>query len=408
MGPSVLQFRGFTRVNVLPYLYISQDKGKYNNIVETFVGYNDDTLCSLVLTLPTPKVVSSESDDAIFDDAVNRLIWIATPESVVRGAKGEGNTDYTKMYFEQQIHSDLPTLLSFVAFIALDGEEMQTSEEVAAKVTQLKAELEGAGLDKEKLAAEMTRIDEEWGKVQAEVAKREQESNSKKISYWPEDNASIGAQLMVMTYSPVSDDVEKVIRTCNKDVSLSVLKLHEFSSSSELTTHVQSFFNNDHEDHDEAILVIQCDPIACSAERIKHAKYIIEQERADHINKKSQQTEKPKLHSKKSMEGDVKGKAEEPEKPRKIVRHKHVLVLIHLNRGHATTFAFDFEKNWFAAFLDDLKPDSMLLRYIPKTTELLRGTEMELLQRIQLKHALRDSFRTCLARLIYPYQRYFV
>ncbi len=135
----------------------------------------------------------------------------------------------------------------------------------------------------------------------------------------------------------------------------------------------------------------------------------MEQEREDYISKLQEERATKATQDVKTAP-DPSGKAPVvPEKPAKrTAKHKHVVVLVHLNRSFASSsasFSFDFERNWFAAFLDDIKPDTMLLRYIPKTTELLRGSEMELLQRIQLKHALRDSFRTCLARLIYPFQR---
>lgn len=227
----------------------------------------------------------------MFDDALSRLIWIATPESVVRGGTA---TDWTKMYFEQQVHSSLPDLLEHVAFVGEDpaaanaSAGANTSEGAAEKVRQLKAELEGMGLDKEKLATEMERIDKEWyefsryifsilihsfnislprlflldfylfiylfrEKVLAEISKHEQEARAKKRLYWPDDRADVGTQLMVITYSPVSDDVTKVVRSCNKNLSLSLLKLHEFSSSAELTSHVQAFFSNEHSGHDEGI-----------------------------------------------------------------------------------------------------------------------------------------------------------
>jgi hypothetical protein len=55
-------------------------------------------------------------------------------------------------------------------------------------------------------------------------------------------------------------------------------------------------------------------------------------------------------------------KGKQPELPQPHPQHKrfpkyrHVVVLVHLNRGYsAASFAFDYERNWFAAFLDDIK-----------------------------------------------------
>ena len=359
-----------------------------------FVGYNDDTLSSLVLTLArTPTLATSQTpeqeddEEIVFDEAVSRLMWIATPESVIRGGT---TTDWTKMYFEQQVHSSLPDILAHVAFVedqeavGAEAQGVSKGEGAAEKVRQLKAELEGMGLDKEKLATEMERIDKEWEKVLAEIAKSEQEAKAKKRMYWPDDEADLGTQLMVITYSPVSDDVGKVVRACNKNLSLSLLKLHEFSSSTELTSHVQAFFSNEHVGHDEgstfyitcisciltlvaAILVIQCDPVASSSQRIKHAKYIIEQERASYVHRmkqhhqKQQEIEKDKKQEPPAT-SPVEEKGKQPEhiqlqlQPKRVAKYRHVLVLVHLSRGYSSaSFAFDYERNWFAAFLDDIK-----------------------------------------------------
>lgn len=307
-----------------------------------------------------------DEEEAKFDEAVSRLIWIATPESVVRA--GRSTADWTKQYFEQQVHSSLPDLLDHVAFIggaeSATGDSMgvNTGTEAAEKVRQLKAELQGMGLDKEKLEAEMARIDKEWEKVLAGITEHEKLTKAKKSMYWPDDETDLGTQLMVITYSPVSDDVAKVVKSCNKNASLSLLKLHEFSSSVELTSHVQAFFSSEHEGHDEAILVIQCDPVASSSQRIKHAKYIIEQEREEHLHRMRQQQQKQSEAATKPevvlMEIDSeKGKLPVAPIPlRRVAKYKHVLVLVHLNRGYSSaSFAFDYEKNWFAAFVDDIK-----------------------------------------------------
>lgn len=208
----------------------------------------------LTLSRTTPVAEQSEQEDE--EEAVSRLIWIASPESVVRGGTA---TDWTKIYFEQQVHSNLPELLSHVAFVGGDIADVELpgvskGEGAAEKVRQLKAELEGVGLDKEQLAKEVDRIDKEWEKVLAEIQKTEQESKAKKKLYWPNDEADLGIQLMVITYSPVSDDVAKVVQSCNKHLFLSLLKLHEFSGSAELTTHVQSFFSNEHAGYDEGMI----------------------------------------------------------------------------------------------------------------------------------------------------------
>lgn len=110
-----------------------------------------------------------------------------------------------------------------------------------------------------------------------------------------------------------------------------------------------------------AILIIQCDPVASSSQRIQHAKYIIEQERAEYIHRVQQNQQKELEKDKKQEPADPekdKGKLPEqvPQPPKRVAKYRHVLVLVHLNRGYSSaSFAFDFERNWFATFLDDIK-----------------------------------------------------
>ena len=100
------------------------------------------------------------------------------------------------------------------------------------------------GLEKEKLEAETERLGKEWEKVKAERGKLADENTLKRSQYWGAGDMStmIGTQLMLVTFSPVSDDVQAVISTCKKNVFVYILKLHEFDSSGELTSHIQAFF----------------------------------------------------------------------------------------------------------------------------------------------------------------------
>lgn len=131
--------------------------------------------------------------------------------------------------------------------------------------------------------------------------------------------------------------------------------------------------------HFAAILVLQCDPVASSSQRIKHAKYIIEQEREEYLQRMKQQQQKhqeviqsaqPDVAPMEIDNDNEKGKNPaqpvKPTPPKRVAKYKHVLVLVHLNRGYSSaSFAFDYERSWFAAFVDDIKvPLFCHLQYI--------------------------------------------
>lgn len=69
---------------------------------------------------------------------------------------------------------------------------------------------------------------------------------------------------------------------------------------------------------------------------------------------------------------------------------KHVLFVAHLNRSNATAFSFDFDNMWFSVLLDDLKPFENTTLSL---SDLLRGTEMELVKQIEIKPMLQRAFR---------------
>ena len=77
-----------------------------------------------------------------------------------------------------------------------------------------------------------------------------------------------------------------------------------------------------------------------------------QQQQKQELEKDKKQDQTP------SAPAQEKGKQPElpPQLPKRVAKYRHVLVLVHLNRGYSSaSFAFDYERNWFAAFLDDIK-----------------------------------------------------
>lgn len=87
----------------------------------TFVGFNDETLPSLIRSLE----VSASPPEDFMAACKEMLLWIATPESVLRtkqtGLSGEAAKN-EKMYFREQEHGSLPGLIDFAYKNSWEGE----------------------------------------------------------------------------------------------------------------------------------------------------------------------------------------------------------------------------------------------------------------------------------------------
>ena len=274
-----------------------------------------------------------------------------------------------------------------------------------------------------------------------------------------------------MTFSPVSDHVDFIVQEAfpGRFSCVRGLKLHEFTSASEFTDEVKGFFKveergkggkgeegkekgkegkegeepkgkereepkgkekegeepaeslkmSEGEEEqqqegeeggfpEEGLLLIQCDPVATSGKRIKHAQYIFEKERASY--------------------------ALQMEKKEGKLPKKHAILLIHLTRNSLHKVSYDFELNWANVVVDGVwSPSSSSsssssspspssgegeesgeegggrrralineMTSLPPTMELLEGSQVDLLKKIKLRPILQSRFRMCLARLTYP------
>ena len=280
------------------------------------------------------------------------------------------------------IHSGLPSLLKLMAFSeqneallhlrdrqrALEKEITEFKRQLSeastldvAKQPQLNEEISAMIAAKEKELKELSAPQQPQGAPADESAPaekpKEAQSQGNHQAYWHDE---FGLQLLVITFSSISDDIRPIVKASAPRAKLQFLKLHEFTSATDLTDQVKEFYDSDL-DQEDSLLVLQCDPVASSNRRINHAKYICEKLRADWL------------------EREHKGSC-----------LKHVLFVAHLNRSTATAFSFDFDNMWFSVLLDDLKPFENTALSL---SDLLRGTEMELVKQIEIKPMLQRAFR---------------
>jgi hypothetical protein len=286
-------------------------------------GYHPELLNSLVFTLRR-KHGSSKSNDELYEDAKQMLTWVLTPEAVcIIAAK----------YGKRQMQ------LKFGFDIVSEYFEKQHHSDLPSYVKTL------------------TSADEQWCDP-------------------------FGAQVMVMTYSPVrgkiGNEVQKAVNVTTSEVSL-----HELSSSQDIEKVVNEFYGTlrgksaDAAPSGKKLLVIHADVAAASLRMIEHCRFVCEKARSE--------------FAKKRRNKDATGSM-------------FVTLVVHLQRGVTGKFSFDFDSQWSFTFLDSVEP-SMDLNDMPSLGSMLNTPLLEVVESLDFPKLLRTCFRSSLSRLIYPHTR---
>lgn len=267
----------------------------------TFCGFHSDSLPSIAQAVVGPLSAASSASsasatgaaqfDAWFAEAVERLLWVAMPQAVSRviadtkraqALKDEFKTDLYAAYFERQSHSNVV--------------------EFARHLVQSAS---GAG-----------RTD-----------------------------------TMLLTHAPYAIGVQAMLEAATS-AKVALCALHELSSERDLKKEVDLFFEAASKGKGAntsatatakapALFVLQCDPSTTSLRRIQHARYILDNARAQHCSASCNES------------GD----------------HVCFVILMHLARDDAM-FAFDFDRRWRYAYVDtvdattgaDFPPLSFLMK----------------------------------------------
>lgn len=246
-----------------------------------------------------------------------------------------------------------------------------------------------------------------------------------------------GTQVVVMTYSPLSQDVVNVLAGgSSSSKHISHIVLHELDQERDLRTKVTSFFQDA---HPNSVLLVQCDPLAASRRRIEHAKFIIDNARAKYV-KDFDQHQRAAVHSKRPMEiearqpgseqkVDVEGAVEvmpdarhwsdrlpdsehpadvplNDQQPEPSAPKLHVVMLIHLPRGSDdgdARYSVDFDTRWHYAFVDSVLPADAA--GLPDVESMIGRSMKDVVLGLDLKKVLVKSFRHSLSRLVYRYER---
>jgi hypothetical protein len=236
--------------------------------------------------------------DAWFAEAVERLLWVAMPQAVSRviadskraqALKDEYKTDLYASYFERQSHSNVV--------------------EFARHLVQSAS---GAG-----------RTD-----------------------------------TMLLTHAPYAIGVQAMLEAATS-AKVALCALHELSSERDLKKEVDSLFEaatkgkaEDSSKNAPALFVLQCDPSTTSLRRIQHARYILDNARAQHC----------------SVSGNDSGD------------HVCFVILMHLARDDAA-FAFDFDRRWRYAYVDTV--DATTGADFPPLSFLMKASMPEIIGKLR-------------------------
>lgn len=353
-----------------------------------FCGYHSDMLSSLILatenvastideeTMSMSEVVAENARfEALFEECVSRLMWIATPESTCRlmtidkgnqliKMQQEFNIDIPRIYFQQQCHSSLPTFTE--------------------------------------------RMLEEW-------------------------RDELGSQLVVCTHSPLTHEAVRFIQ--QKGYLVTHVVLHELDQERELRQAVTEFFKKA---SSGSTLLVQCDPLATSRRRLEHSKFLIELVRAKFLKKANDKneesivqtaTESDKIQSetsnlsaavsesKRDEDVDVSnvrlefgveddsGKVEVKITPAGA-KGIHVILLLHLPRGETaseSTYSIDFDTRWRIAFVDSVS--SADVNGLPTAEAMIGRSIIDVFQELDAKKVIARTFRSSLSKLVCLYDR---
>eukprot|EP01048_Picozoa_sp_COSAG05_P017147 COSAG05_NODE_2300_length_3258_cov_2.192149_1_plen_1074_part_01 len=356
-----------------------EELARFANVVDmqaAMCGFHSDILCSLVLTI----VGEAESGsswygdaregapldlDKIYQEAVYRLMWAATPEAVCRVSKNDEqrkrlrdqfHVDVPNLYFSRQSHSNLPAYCERMRELRKPNKPQQT---------------------------------------------------------------------LLMTFSPLFLGAADALAAQSTWQKVSLCVLHDLSSERDLEQHISAFFETC---APGSLLLVQCDPRAASLRRVEHAKYMCEKALADFMmteagkrffvdDDSGDEPEPEPEHGSDEFEPEPEPEPE-PESeldhsqpppedtgaaPQARRKTLDIILLVHLPRSSDSHFCVDFDKRWNYAFVDQVIPasDHGLL-----DVEDMMGRSMtDILHSIDLSKVLAANFRLAITRLVYLYER---
>eukprot|EP00750_Incisomonas_marina_P010789 INCI16307.8.p1 GENE.INCI16307.8~~INCI16307.8.p1 ORF type:complete len:4556 (+),score=887.02 INCI16307.8:48-13670(+) len=386
-----------------PVTGVEIDRGSDDDIAirirEAFCGYHGGMLLSLAQSMDLEDETDRDEDAdgrAPLQRAIERLLWCATPEAAskwmsaneetrlaMRRIEGEFGVNILYTYFKQQRHSNLPVFVRAV----FNRAEPEAQPEIT-----------GPSPQESSSGSVKASPDQNVAEVQIEdsagaQADRSRESAGVRDVGVIDGQDALGAQAVILTFAPFHHATAALLNQACQGIHATELTLHQLSSERDLQQHVGDFFapteidsasptanGSDAEQEKDQLLILHCDPIATSVQRIEHAKYIIENIRAS----------MPKPADDAARGGK-----------------RHICLLVHLPRGQARqSILVDFNKRWQYAFVDAI--DSSESNGMPDVQQLLEMDRAlyNILPVLDLDKVFVRVFRNALANLIYPYQRF--
>ena len=162
---------------------------------------------------------------------------------------------------------------------------------------------------------------------------------------------------MLLTHAPYAIGVQAMLESAT-GATVALCALHELSSERDLKKEVDSFFEAaaaSASSADTKLFVLQCDPSTTSLRRIQHARYILDNARAQHASNGS---------------GSASGAS------------VCFVILMHLARDDAA-FAFDFDRRWRYAYVDTV--DASTGADFPPLSFLMRASMPEIIGKLRYK-----------------------
>jgi hypothetical protein len=306
----------------------------------TFCGYHSDMLSSLILATQSQHrndldLQDISEEDFIFAECVKKLLWITTPEATCRLMTWNGGKR---------------------------DKEIRQEYGIDCSAEYFQAQCHSS------LPSFVDRVLPQW-------------------------SDKLGTQVMLMTYSALSQDVASVMRSNGAQVTHIVL--HELGQERELRQSVSEFFKNA---QSGSTLLLQCDPLATSRRRIEHSKFLIELSRARRLKQLLETQEQEICDGEERKDGGGKNTG--------ASLNIHVILLIHLPRGETSsesTFNIDFDTRWAVAFLDSIQAAET--SGLPDAASMIGRSLSDIFMSLDAKKVLAKTFRFSLSKMVCLFDR---
>jgi len=407
---------------------------------KAFMGYHSELLASLVLSEP--------QGPRWFDRCITSLCYLLSPEAACmlknrpklsrRCTYENFGVDLAELY-DRNTHLDLPSFIIHELLPSNKGDTGWGTEEgegIIKKGEQNEHKEEGAAPSSTTAATTCYAEQESSGDARGTRTHGINDCTRRGNIFLD----PLGAQVLVMTHTPVSGALSSFVRDSlkqnddvpkkenNSGVEVTSILLHELSTAADLETKIIAFYNNPVPDQKERekksvekerdnnkegaifsvekrnegeksahILLLQADLSIAPVEQIEHCRFLCDKLRHEKLASMSSSGNEDEKQQQQQQQQQQQHRNKDP--------LKFVILCVHLLRDQNQDFSFDFDARWKLVFLDEVEPATQ--SGLPVLSDMVGISIATCFRKpsVNFGTMLQMVFRQSLARLVYPMKR---